>query len=187
MYWTVQTTVWVSNSEAFLLLWSSRQPTVWWPPDFSEKAAGTMWAFLTFQGVFYFSPRTRWSGSQRLRRRCSTKECVSRGWALSSSPAWCPPAWTSCRARWSVRRRVWRWSRASTDRNKRSFWTLWSLWQSCWTSEIHPNTKVGLACLLTLYEFSTQMSNITESGAFVWDYFLQDDECGLESVCVHGD
>ncbi|XP_026195514.1 uncharacterized protein LOC113148173 isoform X2 [Anabas testudineus] len=64
---------------------------------FFRKGSRQTVSLLDLPGVFYLSPRTRWSGSQRPRKRCSIKICVSRGGVPSSSPAWCPPAWTSCR------------------------------------------------------------------------------------------
>ncbi len=87
---------------------------------------------------------------------------MSCGGAPSSSQTWCPPAGSPCLAQWSAQRQAWRWSRGSTDRNKRSSWTLWSRWPSCWSSETHLNLERTIqdccpwvqACLDNVYLMS---------------------------------
>lgn len=122
---------------------SPQQPAGWWPPNSSEKTPGARFPFSTFPGAFYWSPRNPWSGSRWPRGRFSTGGVVSSGGAPSCSQTWCPPAESSCPPQWSARRRAGRWSRESTDQSKRSSWTLWSRWRSCWSSEVHLNSVLG--------------------------------------------
>ena len=118
-----------------LFVFSSRQPTLWWPPSCSERTPGTGCLLSTSPGACYLSPRTRCSASPCPRGRCSLRAGASRGGAPSSSPTWCSPAGSWCSAPWSARRRGWRWSRESTARNKRWCWTVRSRSRSCWSSE----------------------------------------------------
>ena len=139
-----------------------QQPTAWWPPDFSVKTPGTASPFSTCPGASCWSLRTPWSGSRCPRERFSTRAAASCGGAHSCSQTWWRPAGSSWPTQPSARRPAWRWSTESTDRNRRSPWTLWSRWRCCWSSEVLIHLFISfLSCgkVLTL-QLETRLSSL---------------------------